>query len=132
MSYREGIITAIAALKDRQGSSMIAIKKHMQANLPKDKKWLNATFLAALKTGVTSGDLVQVKSSYKLSADFKKKAEKAAKAKAEPKVKKSTVAKKASKKKVGTATKKTATKKATSTKKVTTKATKKTVGSRLV
>ena len=47
-----GIIKAINELKDRKGLSMIAIKNFMQANLPKDKKWLNATFLSGLKAGV--------------------------------------------------------------------------------
>ena len=73
MAYKEGIIVAINELKDRTGSSTIAIKKHMQDRLPKDKKWMNATFLSALKSGVASGDFVKVKNSYKLSADFKKK-----------------------------------------------------------
>jgi histone H1/5 len=73
MSYKEGIINAITELKDRKGSSMIAIKKYMQEHLPKDKKWLNATFLNALKSGVAAEEFVQIKNSYKLSADFKKK-----------------------------------------------------------
>ena len=76
MSYKAGIVAAITELKDRTGSSSIAIKKHMQANLSKDKKWMNATFLSALKKMVADGDLVQNKNSYKLSADFKKKASK--------------------------------------------------------
>lgn len=61
MSYKAGIIQAISELKDRNGSSMIAIKKFMQDKLPKDKTWQNATFLQALKSSVTAGDLVQVK-----------------------------------------------------------------------
>ena len=81
MSYKAGIVTAITELKDRTGSSSIAIKKHMQANLPKDKKWMNATYLAALKKMVADGDLVQNKASYKLSAEFKKKASKSSKKK---------------------------------------------------
>merc|ERR1712238_128164 len=44
-----------------------------QANLPKSKKWLNATYLAALKSMVSAGDLVQIKNSYKLSLEFQKK-----------------------------------------------------------
>ena len=93
MLYKAGIIAAITELKERTGSSSIAIKKHMQANLPADKKWLNATFLAALKKAVADGDLVQTKNSYKLSADYKKKAaaaskpKKALKKKAAPKKK---------------------------------------------
>ena len=66
MSYKAGIIAAITELKDRSGSSSIAIKKHMQANMSSDKKWLNATFLKALKTMVAAGDLNQTKNSYKL------------------------------------------------------------------
>jgi hypothetical protein len=73
MAYKEGIIKALDELKDRTGSSLPAIKKYMQASLPQDKKWANGTFLSVLKTLVTSGDLVQLKGSYKLSADFKKK-----------------------------------------------------------
>eukprot|EP00586_Coscinodiscus_wailesii_P019191 CAMPEP_0172494560 /NCGR_PEP_ID=MMETSP1066-20121228/51212_1 /TAXON_ID=671091 /ORGANISM="Coscinodiscus wailesii, Strain CCMP2513" /LENGTH=156 /DNA_ID=CAMNT_0013265631 /DNA_START=114 /DNA_END=584 /DNA_ORIENTATION=+ len=136
MSYKEGIIKAIEEHNDRTGTSMVAIKKHMQANLASDKKWLNATFLAALKSGVASGDFVQVKGSYKLSADFKKKRAGALKPKTKPKKaapKKKTAPKKtAPKKKTAvkkkTSTKKTASKKKTSTKKKTTakKAVKKT------
>ena len=83
MSYKAGIIEAITELKDRTGSSMISIKKFMQDKLPADKKWQNATFLLALKNGVTAGDFVKNKNSYKLSADFKKNV--AAKAKAQEK-----------------------------------------------
>jgi hypothetical protein len=72
MSHEEGVCVAIDELNDRKGSSMIAVKELMQANLPKDKKWLNGAFLDALKAGVAAGDLVQVKGSCKFSADFKK------------------------------------------------------------
>ena len=82
MAYKEGIIKALDELKDRTGSSLPAIKKYMQASLPQDKKWANGTFLSVLKTLVTSGDLVQLKGSYKLSADFKKKRTDALKPKA--------------------------------------------------
>ena len=61
MSYKAGIAAAIAELKDRNGSSMIAIKKYMQANLPADKKWMNAQFLTALKSGVAAGTFLQTK-----------------------------------------------------------------------
>ena len=81
MSYKAGIIAAITELKDRTGSSSIAIKKHMQANLPADKKWLNGMFLNALKKAVADGDLAQTKALYKLSADYKKKAAVASKSK---------------------------------------------------
>ncbi len=48
----------------------------MQAILPPNKKWLNAMFLGALKKMVADGILVNVKDSYKISADYKKKASK--------------------------------------------------------
>jgi len=118
MSYKAGIIAAITELKDRTGSSSIAIKKHMQADLPADKKWLNGMFLKALKKAVVDGDLVQVKNSYKLSADTKKGAKAASKPKkvAAPK-KKATPEKKAAPKKKTAPKKKAAPKKKTSTEK---------------
>ena len=81
MSYKAGIFAAITELKDRTGSSSIAIKKHMQANLPSDKKWMNGMYLKALKKAVADGELVQTKGSYKLSAAYKDKAKKASKPK---------------------------------------------------
>jgi histone H1/5 len=95
MSYKAGIVKAITELKDRTGSSSIAIKKHMQANMPADKKWMNTTFLKALRDGVAAGDFVQVKGSYKLSA----KAKSAGKPKKAPKKKAAPVKKTAPKKK---------------------------------
>jgi len=120
-TYKEGIINAIEVLKDRTGSSMVAIKKYMQANFPTDKKWLNTLFLQTLKSGVASGDFVQNKGSYKLSAEFKKKRADASK----PKNPKKATEKKDAEKKV--TTKKTppkkslAPKKRSTTKKTTTK-----------
>ena len=105
MSYKAGIFTAITELKDRTGSSSIAIKKHMQANLPTNKKWMNGMFLNALKKAVVDGDLTQVKAYYKLSPDYKKKAaaglkpKKAPKKKAAPKKKTAPKKKSAPKKK---------------------------------
>lgn len=61
MSYKQGIIDAITELKDRTGSSAMAIKKVMQEKFGKDKKWLNATFLSSLKAGVKSGEFIQTK-----------------------------------------------------------------------
>ena len=40
----------------------------MQEKLTEDKKWMNTTFLTALKKTVANGDLIQNKNSYKLSA----------------------------------------------------------------
>ena len=83
MSYKAGITKAIDEMKDRTGSSMQAIKKHMQAEMG-DKKWLNGMFLKALKDGVEKGDFIKVKASYKLSPAAKAKFA-AAKKKAAPK-----------------------------------------------
>ena len=107
MSYAAGIITAISGLKDRTGSSSIAIKKTMQASMPKDKKWMNATFLAALKKMVADGVLVQNKSSYKLGA----KAKQAPKKKAAAPKKKSAPKEKSAPKKKAAPKKKSAPKK---------------------
>mmetsp|Transcript_46544 Transcript_46544/g.54390 ORF Transcript_46544/g.54390 Transcript_46544/m.54390 type:complete len:94 (+) Transcript_46544:368-649(+) len=65
----------------------------MQASLSSAKKWMNTTFLTALKTMKAAGDLIQVKSSYKLSPEYKKKAADALKPK---KPKKKTAPKKKS------------------------------------
>jgi histone H1/5 len=93
MSYKQGIVDAIQELGDRMGSSSIAIKKHMQARHPKDKKWQNATFLSSLKSAVDKGQLVKNKNSYRLHPDFKKKLKGSSTTK-----KKATVVKKAEKK----------------------------------
>ena len=61
MSYKAGIAAAIADMNDRMGSSMISIKKWMQAKLPADKKWMNAQYLSSLKSGVAAGDFIQNK-----------------------------------------------------------------------
>ena len=99
----------------------------MQSKLPADKKWQNTTFLGALKAGVASGEFVQNKASYKLSADFKKKISKPA-----PAPKKKPAAKKAAegtKKKAatGAASKKKPVKKAATTSEVKPKVTEKKV-----
>ena len=71
MSYKAGIVKAISDLNDRTGSSYVAIKTHMQANMPADKEWRDATFFKALKDGMEAGDFVKVKASYKLSTFLK-------------------------------------------------------------
>ena len=72
-NYKAGILHVISSLNDRNGSSSIAIKKHMQTGLPKDIKFDIKRFLEALKKAVADGDLVQVKNFYKLSAEYKEK-----------------------------------------------------------
>ena len=44
----------------------------MQADLQKNKKWLNPTFLSGLKAGVASGKCIQINNLYKLSPYLKK------------------------------------------------------------
>ena len=51
---------------------MISIKKSINYDLPKYKRFLNATFLSRLKAGIASGDFIHIKNSYKLSSEFKK------------------------------------------------------------
>ena len=71
--YKEGIVACIVEEKSRTGSSLPAIKKHVEANLPKGKTYQNGTLLKVLRDMVSSGDLVKTKGSYKLSAEYKKK-----------------------------------------------------------
>ena len=72
MSYKAKIVNAIQEFKDRTGSSSIAIKKHIMAANP-DLAWKNSVFLTTLKKSVADGDFVQIKNSYKLSPEYKKK-----------------------------------------------------------
>jgi hypothetical protein len=71
---------AVAALKDRKGSSLAAIKKYIQANYKGIDMVRLAPFLRRyLKKAVTDGDLVQAKGtgaagSFKLSEKAKKPA----------------------------------------------------------
>merc|ERR1711862_785276 len=111
----------------RGGSSLQAIKKHVQANMTKVKEYKNGVFLLTLKRAVSSGALVQTKGCYKISpeakkAELKKSAPK--KAAKKPAAMKSTTKKKAAAKKTWakkkSAAKKTSTKKAAK-KKTTTK-----------
>lgn len=75
---------AIKGLKERGGSSLIAIKKYIAANYKVDVEKLAPFIKRALKSGVTSGSLVQTKGkgatgSFKLSAaTLKDKPKKAA------------------------------------------------------
>ena len=100
--YGEICKAAIMALKDRTGSSMLAITKYIAANYPAAKNTV------ALKAGVKKGStFLKVKASFKVSAEAKK-----------PPPKKKVVTKKkpAAKKKTATK-KKPAAKKKTATKK---------------
>ncbi len=92
---------AIKGLKERGGSSLIAIKKYIAANYKVDVAKLAPFIKRALKSGVASGALVQTKGtgatgSFKLSATAKpaKKATKVAKKPAAKKTPKKTATKK--------------------------------------
>lgn len=91
---------AIAALKERKGSSLSAIKKYIAANYKVDIVRLAPFVRKCLKKGVTDGKLVQVKGtgasgSFRLSQAAKKEP-KVKKAK-KPKAKKAVKPKKAKK-----------------------------------
>merc|ERR1711988_1140580 len=102
------IAAAIKALKERNGSSLAAIKKYIAANYKVDIVKITPFIRKALKKGVESKKLVQVKASYKLAKEEKKPKAKKPKAK-KPKAKKP--AKKAAKKSPKKAAKKPAAKK---------------------
>eukprot|EP00178_Gracilaria_changii_P023608 TRINITY_DN713_c0_g2_i1.p1 TRINITY_DN713_c0_g2~~TRINITY_DN713_c0_g2_i1.p1 ORF type:complete len:179 (-),score=68.98 TRINITY_DN713_c0_g2_i1:944-1411(-) len=109
-TYSVMVFDAIKALKERNGSSLPALKKQIMATYPA----LNFTphqMRSALKKGVESGKFIKVKSSYKLSAEAKKPAPKPKKKVVKKKVVKKV--KKVVKKKVA---KKPAAKKATTKK----------------
>lgn len=121
--YSEMIADAISTLKERNGSSLQAIKKFFDAKYAKDlpSGW-DKKLSYYLKKMAADGKLTKVKASFKLGDTLKAKAKKAAKPKKvksaaaeapkkveKPKVKKTKPAKKPVKK---IAVKKTATKKA--------------------
>merc|ERR1711974_127676 len=96
---------AIKALADKKGSSLAAIKKYVAANYKVDIVKISPFIRKALKKGVESKALVQVKGSYKLAKEAKKpkvkkpKAKKAKKPKAAKKAKSPKKAKKPAAKK---------------------------------
>ena len=96
-TYKVMVAAAVTALKDRKGSSKVAIEKFIRANYPVKDSCAGPIKLA-LKKGVEAGDLVQVtgkgaSGSFKLAKVVKKVAKKPAK-----KVVKKAVAKKTVKK----------------------------------
>ena len=73
-SYRARIVEAIANLKARSpGSTALAIKRCVRANMPADEEWTNSVFLNALKKMVADGDLVQTDDNYMFSQKFLEK-----------------------------------------------------------
>merc|ERR1711913_153205 len=91
------IAAAIKALKERNGSSLAAIKKYIAATYKVDVVKLAPFIRKALKKGVEAKKLIKVKASYKLAKEEKKPKAKKPKAK-KPKAKKPKAAKKAPKK----------------------------------
>merc|ERR1712157_492660 len=88
---------AIKALADKKGSSLAAIKKYVAANYKVDIVKISPFIRKALKNGVESKALVQVKGSYKFAKEAKKpkaKKPKAAKKAKSPKKAKKPAAKK--------------------------------------
>ncbi|XP_058827240.1 uncharacterized protein LOC131687205 [Topomyia yanbarensis] len=113
------VLAAIKTLKERNGSSLQAIKKYIAANYKCDVAKLSTFIKKALKSGVEKGKLIQTKGtgasgSFKIKADAKKpavgkKPKKAAAATKKPK-KASGEKKKAAKKPAGEKKPKAATK----------------------
>merc|ERR1712001_720164 len=64
---------AIKALGDKKGSSLAAIKKYVAANYKVDIVKISPFIRKALKKGVESKALIQVKGSYKLAKEAKPK-----------------------------------------------------------
>merc|ERR1712061_156759 len=77
------IAAAIKALKERNGSSLAAIKKYIAATYMVDVVKLAPFIRKALKKGVEAKKLIKVKASYKLAKEEKKP--KAKKVKKSPK-----------------------------------------------
>merc|ERR1719491_2487819 len=75
------VAAAIAALKDKKGSSRPAIKKYIAANYTVDIIKLGPHLKKALKGGVEKKTLVAVKGSFKLAAVEKPKKKKVVKKK---------------------------------------------------
>ena len=60
MSYcKEAILRGIAELNERSGSTLQAIKKFVQSNLPKGKEHKNGVFLLTIKRAISAGALLR-------------------------------------------------------------------------
>ena len=66
------IKSAITALGDKKGSSLAAIKKYVKSNYHVDIVKISPFICKALKKGVESKNLVQIKRSYKLAKEVEK------------------------------------------------------------
>jgi histone H1/5 len=72
--HKAGIVDAISELKDRTGSSMIAIKKLMMSKFPAGQEVARTLLPQSLKAGVTAGDFVKVRVSYKAEPGLQEEA----------------------------------------------------------
>lgn len=66
--YSEMVLTAVEELRDRSGSSAVAISKWIKERYPVHETKYKSSASAALKACVKAGKLVKVKASFKLSA----------------------------------------------------------------
>ena len=76
MCYKSAIFRAIEDLKDHHahGSSLAAIKKHVEASLSDDGKvWKDAVFLRTIKGMVEKGELIQTEDHYKASVKLQQR-----------------------------------------------------------
>merc|ERR1712117_485449 len=102
---------SVTALKERNGSSLPAIKKYIAANYKVDMVKLNRFVNKSLKNLAEKGELTKVKGSYKLAKAKEEKKPKAKKPAAKKPAKKTPAAKKSPAKKAPKAAKKSAAKK---------------------
>nr|P06895.1 RecName: Full=Histone H1B, sperm [Platynereis dumerilii] len=94
------VVAAILGLKDRKGSSMVAIKKYLAANYNVDVARLGPFIRRFVRKAVAEGMLVQNKGSFRVNKTALPKKKKAAK---KPKAKKVKKPKSAAKKKTNRA-----------------------------
>merc|ERR1711972_1217411 len=92
------IVAAVKDLKNRKGSSLAAIKKHIAANNKVDIAKLNPFIKKGIKSLVEKKVLIQVKGSFKLGKEEKPKKKKVVKKKPAKKTAKKKTAKKTAKK----------------------------------
>jgi hypothetical protein len=86
--WNQMIVEAIVALKDRTGSSNVAVKKWIVAQYPAaDNERLKTNLNKGLKSGISGKRLIRNKASFKIHPEFKKKmkAKQSTKAKAKKK-----------------------------------------------
>ena len=85
-SHIQLVHDAIVAMKDRTGSSQVAIQKYIMANHKDvDMDRFKQRLLLTLKQGIKSKRLIKFKASYKIHPDFLKKQRRAAAATKKPK-----------------------------------------------